>query len=287
MSISLGLNKNMGITCSCRAGNDHVKSVHSVATVNTTRRATSENGLIGESGIRRLDLFYGEEIQLLPKKLRYYYDKIMAGGHEEVKEVVLRLVKLGENELKCLCRLLPFYVHVTGLTLWKVGLDIETVRELTESLVLIKGLQTLGIEGNDLKDECLLCMSRSFKLLTSLRELWLSSNQFTAVGAIVLANSLQDLPSLSVLNLDDNFLGSEGCRALCRALVPRTRLRVVSLKGNGIGPEAIDELVALGSSNPPVETLNLDANCLTDANCSTLSALYGPEVIHLSKQSPS
>lgn len=275
----------MGITCSCRAGDDHVKSVHSAATVNTTRRATSENGLIGESGIKRLDLFYGEELQLLPKKLRYYYDKVMTGGHEDVKEIVLRLVKLGENDLKCLCRLLPFYQHMTGLTLWKAGLEIETVRELTESLVLVKGLETLGIEGNDLKDECLLCISRSFKLFTNLRELWLSSNQFTAVGAIVLANSLKDLPSLALLNLDYNFLGSEGCRTLCRALVPRTRLRVVSLKGNGIGTEAVEELVVLGSSNPPVETLDLEANCLTEANCSTLSALYGPEVIHLSKQS--
>lgn len=274
----------MGITCSCRAENDHVKSVHSAVTINTTRRATSENGLIGESGIKRLDLFYGEEVHLLPKKLRYYYDKVMTGAPEEVTEIVLRLVKLDESGMKCLCRLLPFYVNATGLTLWKVGLDIEAVRELTDSLVLVKGLLSLGIEGNDLKDECLLCISRSFKLLKSLRELWLGSNQFTAVGSIVLANSLSDLPSLALLNLDYNFLGSEGCRTLCRALVPRARLKVVSLKGNEIGDTAVEELVILGSSNPPVETLNLEANNLTEANCSTLLNLYGSEVIHLSGQ---
>lgn len=277
----------MGIQCSCRARSDDIKSVVSAGTINTTRRETGENGLSAESGAKSLKLLYGPEADLIPKKLRFYYNKAIAGCNHEVKEIVLRLFPLGESGLKYLSRLLPIYAHVTGLTLWKVGLNFEAVQVLTESLVLITGLETLGIEGNDLSDESLLCLSRSFKLMKNIKELWLSSNQFTDVGAIVLDNSLRDLPKLAILNLDYNFLRSEGCRILCRALIPRARLKVVSLKANEIGPDATEELEMLGNSNPPVETLDLDANLLTEANCALLSALYGPGVVRLSNQRPS
>ena len=280
------LNNPMGIQWSCRARSENIKSVVSAGTINTTRRETGENGPIAESGAKRSELFYGLEVEQIPKKLRFYYNKVAAGSQHEVKEIVLRLFSLGESGVKCLNRLLPLYAHVTGLTLWKVGLNLETVRDLTESLVLVTGLQTLGLEGNDLNDESLLCLSRSFKLMNNLKELWLSSNQFTDVGTFVLGNSLRDLPKLAVLNLDYNFLRSEGCRILCRALVPRARLRVVSLKANEIGPDAIEELETLGSSNPPVETLDLEANLLTEVNCTLLSTLYGAEIVRLSNQTP-
>ena len=276
----------MGMACSCRRQIDIVKSVQSANTVITTRRASSEHYLVGENGLRRLEELYGDNIERIPRKLRFYLEKVIAGSHVEVKEIVLRLFNLGEYGAKCLYRLIPFYSHVKGLTLWKVGLALDSVRSLTESLVLIQGLEILGIEGNELRDECLLCLSRSFKLMTGLKELWLSSNQFTPVGAIVLANSLNDLPKLVLLNLDFNFLGSEGCRTLCRALIPRQRLKVLSLRANQIDSGAMEELVSLGNSNPPVETFNLEGNQLTEANCTELSVLYGPEMILLSGQCP-
>lgn len=276
----------MGIQCSCRTRTPTVKSVISAGTINTTRRETGENGLVVEISTKRLEGFYASEVNQIPKRLRYYYNKAIAGAQREVKEIVLRLFTIGVDEMKCLCRLLPFYAHITGLTLWKVGLNMDTVRELSESLVLVTGLQVLGIEGNDLNDETLLRISRIFKLTKNLRELWLSSNQFTDVGAIVLANNMKDLPRLTLLNLDYNYLRSEGCRTLCRSLIPRARLKVLSLKANEIGPEAMEDLVLLGSSNPPVETLDLETNYLTEANCTTLSTLYGSEIIRLSDQRP-
>ena len=273
----------MGVTCTCKSDRT-IASVYAGGSLLPPQRDMSAECPVDEQALKRLEEIYSENAEKIPEVLRCYYDSVVLGKFKEVQEIVVRLGNLGEYGVRCVCRLLPFYVHVRRITLWKVGLDLDAVRLISESLVLVTGLEVLGIEGNDMKDECLLCISRSFKLMRGLKELWLSSNQFSMMGAIILSNSLLDLPKLAVLNLDFNYLRSEGCRVLCNALIPRGRMKVVSLRANEIDSKALEALVKLRNSNPPLETLNLDGNYLTEEDCATLTALYDPGTILLTNQ---
>ena len=284
-SFFLSISSKMGATCSCRTTRTHtIKSVHSACSIVTFHPENSANNLPNDSAMSNLEQFFSQNSSKIPSKLKIYCDYVRSGEYKKVSEIVMRLGNLGEYGVRGVCRLLPFYVHVRRITLWKVGLDLEAVRLISESLVLVTGLEVLGIEGNDMKDECLVGIARSLKLMRGLKELWLSSNQFSMMGALILSNSLKDLPKLAVLNLDFNYLRSEGCKVLCKALIPRGRMKVVSLRANEIDSDAMEELVRLGSSNPPVETLNLEDNFLSQDNCSVLSTLYGSEIVLLSSQ---
>ena len=269
------------MACSCRTPKDNVKSVISV---DTTRGCTTDNLTAAEIAVKRLQLFYSGESEFIPKKVKVLYERILAGNHDTTKEIVIRLCKLGESGTEYLCKILPFYSKLRSLTLWKTHLNASAVERLCSSLAVMQHLKVLGLEDNGLKDDSILWLCRTFKLLKSLKELWLSSNEVTAGGAQMLSTNLADLPELLILNLDFNYIRSEGCVYLCKALIARRRLNVLSLRGNLIGHSATSDIVTYGTSNPPVQQLDLQSNLIPLDDCETLKAIFGEGVVLLAGQ---
>ena len=236
-----------------------------------------------ESAVEKLREFYQAEEANIHVKVRPYYHQVFTGVSLFTTQISLRLCSFSELDFDHLSRVLPFYPHCTEFTLWKANLTSTAVTHLSSSLGLLMNLEVLAMQDNHLRDESLLCASRTINHLINMTEIWLSSNEITAAGAVILASSIAGFPQLAIINLDFNYVGDEGCAALCKALVARNRIKMLGLRGNKLTNGAVPSLQDLGENNPPLLNLDLQSNSFTPSACRSLKSLYG-DVATLDKQ---
>lgn len=237
-----------------------------------------------DSAQAKLREFYGEEKYNIPKKIDLYYQRAMEGRADSIIAIVVKVSHLGARGIEYLCRILPFFAHITELRLWKVGLDPPSTDRLSYYVPFLVKLERLSLEDNSLNDEAVENICRTFKSLRELKELWLACNSITHIGTNFLCNSLILLPRLEILNLDFNSLEDEGCKALCVALCKAPRLKILSLEANSIGPAAMEELYYLAHRNAAEQFTNLKGNRLGPDDCKRLETEFGPEKADLSLQ---
>lgn len=237
-----------------------------------------------DSTLGKLRQFYTEEKVNIPKKIDGYYHCALEGRTATVTAIVVKVSHLGARGIEYLCRILPFFAHISELRLWKVGLDPPSTDRLSYYLHFLTKLQRLSMEDNSLSDEAVENLCRAFKTLRELRELWLACNCVTHIGANFLGNCLILLPKLEILNLDFNSIGDEGCRSLCVALCKAPRLKKLSLEGNSIGAGAMEELYSLAHRNAPEQFTNLKGNKLRPEDCTRLDREFGTGKADLGEQ---
>ena len=276
LSCSCAVCRNLTImgVCVCGARIEALQSQPTIATSILQKRSILTPS--SESAQAKLREFYSEEKLNIPKKIDLYYQRAMEGRADSIITIVVKVSHLGARGIEYLCRILPFFAHITELRLWKVGLDPASTDRLSYYVPFLVKLERLALEDNSLQDEAVANLCRAFKSLRELKELWLACNKITHIGANSLCNGLISLPNLETLNLDFNYLQDEGCKALCGALCKAPRLKHLSVEGNGIGPAAVEELYALAHGNAPEEFTNLKGNRLRPEDCMRLETEFGP-----------
>ena len=101
---------NMGAGCGCVA--------HSSKELNTYNYDPTFANVVFSSrtvelAIKQLGLFYDSELVYIPKKLVPYYHKVLDGRYQMEQALVVETADLGETGGDYLCKLIPFYAHVT------------------------------------------------------------------------------------------------------------------------------------------------------------------------------
>jgi len=270
----------MGHGCSCRS--DRNKVLDTFRYDPTFASVVFASASIA-AATKQLARYFEEERKSIPVKLIFYYVKVLETTAQYERAIVLKFVQLGDKGSAYLARLLPFYVHIEELHLWKAGLTGSGLNIVLETIVLLKRLKVLNLTDNHLRDDAVLSLTRTFSSLSELEALWLSANEITPSGVNVLATSLAALSKLKSIGLSYNFLNASACRSLCAALQNRSHLSVLELAGNKLGADCVDVFTQLAMSNPPLK-LDLTSNAFTQEDCEALLRAYGQEVVALEAQ---
>lgn len=270
----------MGHGCSCRSERDKV--LETIQYDPTFASVTFASASIANA-TKQLGRFFDEERKSIPVKLLFYYVKVLEGSAQYERAIVIKFVQLGDQGSTYLARLLPFYVHIDELHLWKAGLTGSGLNIILEAISLLKRLKVLNLTDNRLKDDSILSLTRTFSSLSELEALWLSANEITSSGVAVLSSSLAALSKLKSIGLSYNFLDAIACQSLCTALQNRTHLSVLELAGNKLATDCVDIFTQLAMSNPPLK-LDLTSNAFTPEDCEALQRAYGQDVVALEAQ---
>ena len=275
----------MGVNCSCHGQPSKVGAISTRQTAVTT---LLQRKLIltpsDDSATQKLQAFYEEERQHIPKKVDQYYQSILANRATAVTSVVVKLSHLGAVGVEYLCRVLPFFPQLLELRLWKVGLDPTAMERLAYYLPFLKQLNVLSLEDNNLTDTSIEHVCKGFKPMKLLQQLWLGCNLMTPVGAASLASSLRLLDKLETLCLDYNHIESLGCSLLCTVLCETNRLQRLSMEACEVGDEAIAHLTCLAQVNAPMHLFNLRGNLFSDKGKLKVERVFGTERVDVSTQ---
>lgn len=275
----------MGATCSCHG---KLSKVGGLSTHPTAGTALLQKKTIltpsSESAIQKLRAFYEDEKKYLPKKIETFYLHVLEDTHQNITSIVVKVTLLGQRGIEYLCRILPFYAHITELRLWKVGLDPFSTDRIAYYLPFLTKLQVLSLEDNSISDTAVANICKGFKTMRVLRQLWLGCNLITPKGATVLALSLRLLVLLETLSMDYNDIQSDGCASICAVLCETQKLKKLSLEANAITGECLPALNSLAQINAPEQLLNLKSNKFTTEDCDRLVQLFGSTRIDVSFQ---
>ena len=270
----------MGHGCSCRGNGDKVVDTFQY---DPTFASVTFASASMEAATKELGQFFDRERHLIPMKLLFYYVKVLEGSARYEHAIIVKFVRLGDSGCTYLVRLLPFYVHIKELHLWKAGLSPSGFVQIIDSFSLFTKLKVLNLTDNHLKDECLLALTRAFPLLSKLEDLWLSANDLTSSGIKLFASCLSVLPQLKSLGLSYNYIATDGCRSLCGAIQNSRNVRSVELAGNQLGSECVEMLTQLAMAAPLLR-LDLRNNEFSAEECEVLLQAFGPDVVMVDGQ---
>lgn len=279
----------MGVNCSCQGRFNKVGALSTNPTATTATTAVLRRKIIltpkDQSATQKLQAFYEEEKQFIPKKIDSYYQRILCNEAAAVTSVVVKVSHLGAIGVEYLCRVLPFFPQLLELRLWKVGLEPSSMERLAYYLPFLKQLNVLSLEDNNLTDACIENICKGFKPMQCLQQLWLGCNSITPIGAASLASSLRLLEKLETLCLDYNIVQSLGCSLLCTVLCETNRLQRLSMEACEVGDEAIAHLACLAQVNAPVRLFNLRGNRFSEKGGLRVEELFGSERVDVGSQS--
>lgn len=268
----------MGSSCGCARRNSHILNCSEPTS------GRSHPSHMSPHALQSLKEYYIAAGPLIPRKLRGYYAKVIDGAYMDVSEVVVRVMPLKGRQVDMVLRLLPFFMDLRVLRLWKVGGDGAFRGGIAPALDSLSDVNIVSLEDNQLNDDTVRALSPKIARWENLRELWLPANDITAAGAKHLAEALQHCHKLAVLSLDANCLCNPGSDIVCKALLNKAPLQLLSLQHNSIDSASASGLESLGRLNPPEKLTTLQGNCFDERDCAILRTEFGAEKVKLQYQ---
>lgn len=117
-------------------------------------------------------------------------------------------------------------------------IGLEALRVIANDLLdnpVYKRIDTLQLEGCNLKDEGAKLIADATEYNLSIKFLNLSRNEISAVGAVPLAKMISNDATLSVLFLYWNPLKAEGAKIIAESLINNTKLKILDLSFCSMG----------------------------------------------------
>ena len=214
-------------------------------------------------------------------KIRSLYSALLTQSHDISSDITIRVLALGLSGAKHLARILPFYDHITTLSLWKTRLGPEGMAVIANTqLKTLKNLQVLSLEDNLIGPIGAIALAKAIPRLEKLREIWLSVNDIGLEGAKALAGSFSRMMKLEKVNLDENFIESEGAKAIAESLTHLNTPLILSLAFNRLTPSCVDSLIRLIKLCPHLQKINLTGNHIHAEDIARLAGAMGVEESH-------
>ena len=172
-----------------------------------------------QMSLGELQKYYDSTKTQIKEKLKPCFGEVLEKKAKDKTELTIKFVHLNETQSEHLKIVLPFYVNLKSLELWKTHLGVEGARKLASALGYLKQLETLSLEDNQLHTEGLRVLSVPLNQLTCLQSLALYVNDIDTDGGKVLATVCQRHRKLQALCVSENHLGPEGVEALVSGLL--------------------------------------------------------------------
>lgn len=120
----------------------------------------------------------------------------------------------------------------------------------------VNAIESLDLSNQELDDEGMVLLSRSFKRNSSLISLNLSNTSLGPGGISILCQSLSSLHTLILAN---NRIGNEGLRILCDSSLIRG-IKILDLSNNSISSSSASRLAKADVTTSQLEQLSLQNN---------------------------
>lgn len=219
-----------------------------------------------DPSISELQRFYEEESQYMNRKVKGYFEEVLAGNAPTTTEVNIKFINLGEEGSMHLIKVLPYFSNLKSLRLWKTKLGIEGAKLLSGVLGKLSQLEILSLEDNELKTEGTSYIAQALVSLPLISELYLHVNKMGYEGVVALKESFIYKTNLKVLTMDENYILKPGLvdllASLCKTL---NKLTLLGLSFNQLGDEGVRELLRYLPEMPNLKKLTLSGNNLTPA----------------------
>jgi Ran GTPase-activating protein (RanGAP) involved in mRNA processing and transport len=221
-----------------------------------------------ESQLTRLAVYLDANKAVIHKKLIPFFEDALDKHVLDHVELRLSFVPLIEERLQDLVEVLPCYLHLSSLRLWKARLGPQGMKTLAPALANLIKLKELGLEDNELGDEGAMTLSPALMQLNHLEGLHLHINQITNQGVRSVSKSLEGKTHLKILNLSENQISATGAEELLKQLASFCHnLDTLSMASNSLGPESSSLLVTYIPKLPALTKLFID-NSQLPANIS-------------------
>lgn len=240
--------------------------------VATEKSTSQETG--GRNTLSDLRKLYDEENHYMNRKVKSYYEVALSGDTSTTLDINMKFINLGESGAMHLSKVLPFFINLKSLRLWKTKLGVDGAKLLATALPKMKQLEVLSLEDNEIKaegvsyiaktlpalpvlhelylhvnkmgQEGISALSTTFSSKTDLRVLTVDENQISKNGlGILLASLTQTRKTITLLGLAFNMLGNDGARLLFPVIKEMPELKKLTLAGNNLSPEVEEELKAM------------------------------------------
>ncbi len=212
-----------------------------------------------DSQLARIAVYLDTNKAVIHKKLIPFFEDALDKHVLDHAELRLSFVPLIEERLQDLVEVLPCYLHLSSLRLWKARLGPQGMKTLAPALANLIKLKELGLEDNELGDEGAVALSSAMVKLNHLEGLHLHINQITNLGARSVSKSLEGKTHLQILNLSENQISATGTEELLKQLASSCpNLDTLSLASNSLGPESSSLLVTYIPKLPALTKLFID-----------------------------
>lgn len=194
--------------------------------------------------LERLSAYLDTNKTLIHRKLLPFFEDALDKRHGSHHELRLAFVPLIEERLQDLTEVLPLYLHLQSLRLWKARLGHQGMKTLAPVLGDLLQLKELGLEDNELGDEGAVALAPALARLKELEGLHLHINQISDSGVLALSGSLEGKAHLHILNLAENRITAVGAATLLKRLTTScSQLETLSLSANSLSDESSSVLL--------------------------------------------
>ncbi|CAG9330331.1 unnamed protein product [Blepharisma stoltei] len=248
-------NKTMGSVCGASKGRSQsvkpspkVPDSHERITfisANNTELSDLQSYFIAQQGMNR--------------KIKTLYEAVFAHEDQQIFTIDLKFIDLCANHSH-LANILPSFVNLNSLNLWKARLGVEGIKDLAKPIQTLSKLRYLSLADNNLGPEGIQYLCTAFAKLESLQTLELHINGLGPRGAEILGKDLPKLLKLNTISLTENEIGPDGIKFLIAAFVTMPNLQTIFLSQNAIGDAGgkcfLDSIQKLQH----IKTLSLEGN---------------------------
>lgn len=167
----------------------------------------------------------------------------------DLKVLRLNNCGLGIQGGKMLSTILLHLENLEELIIGRNRLEIDGIRDISESLMKLNKLKRLEIAQNGSKEAGIVALCNAIKVNTDLRIVNLNDNVLRTTFQH-LETALHELKMLEVLNLGDCLLKTKGCIAIMNAIKSNCEnnqtcyIRQIILNGNEIGGSAFESIAS-------------------------------------------
>ena len=217
-----------------------------------------------EKAFTELKIYYKVNKGFMQQKIRAIYKQVAKTGKYETDTVNLNFVSFQKTKAEYLFRVLPYFVNLHILKLWKSGLGADGMKLITHELGNLESLEVLSLEANSLGPDGCMYLCASLKKLIKLKELWLHINDIGVMGATCLAEVLGHLKRLEKIGLDENSMENQGTLKLVTVLKNLTHIKLLGLGYNMLTEDACLNIAVL-LSQLPLDKLTLSGNTISEA----------------------
>ena len=216
-----------------------------------------------ETDFMEFQTYYKHNKDYMPQKIKSIYKQISKAGICEAKLINLNFVSFQNNKYEYLSRIMPYFVGIHTLKLWKSNLGSHGMKILSKKISNLQLLECLSLEDNGLGSDGSMYLSLSLKKLTKLRELWLQVNNIGPAGASYIADALENLKYLERLGLDENDMGSNGTLRIVQVAAKLSHLKTLGLGYNMITEDACLNIAILLATSS-LDKLSLSGNSISE-----------------------
>ena len=200
------------------------------------------------------------------RKVKNCFELVFSGEAGQTLDINMKFLNLGESGALHLSKVLPFFVSLKSLRLWKTKLGIEGAKLLGGVLPRLPQLTILSLEDNEIKAEGTSYIANALVGLTQLSELYLHVNKMGQEGVTALSPALKTKSSLHILTMDENQIGKGGLLILLSSLENTLQnLTLLGLAFNQLHDEGAQQLIEVLKSLPKLKKMTLSGNNITPA----------------------